>query len=198
MISDGDSNAFEAVKHTYIKLLIKNLTHSDSFDEHSSVDFIDKNIDDNSLSLLSTEQYNSNIVTKEDCINHVKKRVSNHLKTLKSKYSGFENVRETSVSSATEKKNNNKVQKYIQSHSSTYSSSDENASHKSPQPVSRSRTRRRLSDGKPYGGGAGRMTKAMEHKLADFYGLAIRQSSESAKGTLIIILIHKIRISCRS
>ncbi|CAF3020724.1 unnamed protein product, partial [Rotaria socialis] len=49
------------------------------------------------------------------------------------------------------------------------------------QPVSKSRKRRRLADGKSYGGGAGRITKALEHKLADSYGVAIRQSSEWAK-----------------
>ncbi|CAF3615855.1 unnamed protein product, partial [Rotaria socialis] len=48
-------------------------------------------------------------------------------------------------------------------------------------PVSKSRKRRRLADGKSYGGGAGRITKALEHKLADSYGVAIRQSSEWAK-----------------
>ncbi|CAF4863035.1 unnamed protein product, partial [Rotaria magnacalcarata] len=55
------------------------------------------------------------------------------------------------------------------------------------QPVGKSRKRRRLADGKSYGGGAGRMTKAMEHKLANSYGIAIRQSSESAKSTIIVL-----------
>ncbi|CAF3622243.1 unnamed protein product, partial [Rotaria sordida] len=45
---------------------------------------------------------------------------------------------------------------------------------------------RRLADGKPYGYGVGRMTKAMEKKLANHYSLAIQQSSKLAQGTAIV------------
>ncbi|CAF4738449.1 unnamed protein product, partial [Rotaria sp. Silwood2] len=54
--------------------------------------------------------------------------------------------------------------------------------------INKRRRRRCLADGKPYGGGAGRMTKSMEKKLSDYYGLAIRYSSEVAKGTGIIFV----------
>jgi hypothetical protein len=144
------------------------------------------------LSQLPPEQYEGNLVIKEDCINHVKKRVSSHLKTLKCRYSGFENVREENVASATKKKNHIEVKKHIPSSSNAHSSSDDDDIQSSMQPVSSSRRRRRLADGKPYGGGIGRMTKAMEQKLADCYGLAIRQSSESAKGMMIILQIHRL------
>ncbi|CAF4142249.1 unnamed protein product [Rotaria magnacalcarata] len=172
MISDGDSSAYEAVKHTYVNALIKNLIRSGKFTNHSSMDSKDENINI-FLSKLSSEQYENNLVTKEDCINHVKKRVSSHLKTLKSRYSGFENVREENLTSATEKN------KHIQ-------------------PVGKSRKRRRLADGKSYGGGAGRMTKAMEHKLADSYGIAIRQSSESAKNLDEDDAVKLIERRCRA
>lgn len=184
MISDGDSSAYDAVKHTYVNMLLKDLADSDSLDNRSSMDFIDENVNDISISQLSPEQYKSNFVNKEDCINHVKKRVWNHLKTLKSRYSGFEIARGENSTSATEKKKHVEVKNHIPSDSSAHSSSDDDV-HTLVQPVSKGRRRRRLADGKPYGGGAGRMTKVMEHKLADCYGLAIRQSSQSAKSILI-------------
>lgn len=195
MISDGDSSAYEAIKHTYVDILLENLARSESFDNCSSMDTIDQdtNLHDNSsLSQLSPEQYEDNLVIKEDCINHIKKRVSSHLKTLKCRYTGFENVREENVASATKKKKHIEVKKHIPSSSNAHSSSDDDNDdiRLSMQPVSKSRRRRRLDDGKPYGGGIGRMTKAMEHNLAECYGLAIRQSSESAKGMMIIPQTH--------
>ncbi len=39
-----------------------------------------------------------------------------------------------------------------------------------------------LSDGKPYSGGVGRMTKEMEQKFTSLYGNAIRDASGQAKG----------------
>jgi hypothetical protein len=56
------------------------------------------------------------------------------------------------------------------------------------------RRRKRLADGKPYNGGHGRMTKAMEQKLADHYGLAIQQSSKLAQGIVDRFLHVKKRI----
>ncbi|CAF3081065.1 unnamed protein product, partial [Rotaria sp. Silwood2] len=83
--------------------------------------------------------------------------VANHLKTLKSRYTGFENEREeNSIIIVSEKA-------------------------AAAQLVHKGRTRRRLPDGKPYGGSNGRMTKSMEQKLSDYYGLAIRQTSQLAK-----------------
>ncbi|CAM4951180.1 unnamed protein product [Rotaria socialis] len=65
MISDGDLSAYEAVKHTYVNALIKNLIHSGKFTNHSSMDSKDENIN-MFLSKLSSEQYENNLVTKED------------------------------------------------------------------------------------------------------------------------------------
>ncbi len=77
MISDGDSSAYEAVKHTYVNLLDGDRARSNIANDWTA---------------------NTNyVVTKEDCINHVKKRVANHLKTLKSRYTGFENAREENL-----------------------------------------------------------------------------------------------------
>ncbi|CAF4744558.1 unnamed protein product, partial [Rotaria magnacalcarata] len=39
-----------------------------------------------------------------------------------------------------------------------------------------------------YGGGVDRMAKLMERKLADSYGLAIRQSGATTKSTAVILL----------
>ena len=102
----------------------------------------------------------------------MKKRVINHLKTLKSRYTGFETIH--------------------------HSLDNDDHIDSSVQPTSKARRRRRLEDGKPYGGGVGRVTKTMEYKLTECCGLAIRQSSESAKGIVIIFLIQKIRLYCRS
>ncbi len=106
-------------------------------------------------------------------MNHVKKRVANHLKTLKSRYTGFENEREEkSIIIASEK------------------AADAQLVHKG-------RTRRHLPDGKPYGGSNCRMTKSMEKKLSDYYGLAIRQTSQLAKGTLVFFYSYRFKFHCR-
>lgn len=42
-------------------------------------------------------------------------------------------------------------------------------------PIEPCRSRKLLSDGKPFGGSCGRMTDGMMNKLFDMYGLAIRQ-----------------------
>lgn len=181
MISDGDSSAYETVKHTYVNALLKDLSRSkeDSIEENSDHDVA------NSLSELSPHQYESNLIKKEDCINHIKKRVSNHLKVMKNRYSGLEDApRENSVS-RTKKKKQIQTRNHSSSHSNPHSSSDDDGIHSSAQLDKKRRRRRRLADGKPYGGGNGRMTKTMEQNLADCYGLAIRQSSESAKGKII-------------
>lgn len=187
MISDGDSSAYDTVKHTYVNALLKDRSYSDLLATRSHMNAIDENAQPNiasSLSELSAHQYESNLVRKEDCINHVKKRVSSHLKVLKSRYSGFEDAPKENLASTTEKKKHIKTRKPFSSRSSAHTSSDDDI--RSPARLNnRRRRRRRLSDGKPYGGGNGRMTKAMEQKLADCYGLAIRQSSQSAKGIMI-------------
>jgi hypothetical protein len=108
---------------------------------------------------------------------------------LENRYSGFENVREENSASGVEKNKHVQIQKHSSSYSSAHLSSDDDDdddTHSSVQPVSESRRRQCLADGKPYGDGAGRMTKVMEHKLAECYGLAIRQRSELAKSIVII------------
>ena len=151
MISDGDSSAYETVKHTYVNSLDNDNAPSNNADDWTV--------------------YTNYVVTKEDCVNHVKKRVANHLKTLKSRHTGFENARENSIVTVLEKAAGSQL-------------------------VEKGRTRRRLPDGKPYGGSDGRMTKSMEQKLSDYYGLAIRQSSQLAKGTLVFFYSYKFRF-CR-
>lgn len=194
MISDGDSSAYETIKHIYINVLLKDRVRSNSLNNYTSMDFINENSDNNPLSQLTPQEYESNLVQKEDCINHIKKRVSYHLKITKARYSGFENGRQASVSSTRKKKNEMQLRKRSSSYSNVCSSSDDDDIEKPVQSSTKSRRRTRLSDGKPYGGGVGRMTKAMEHKLADYYGIAIRQSSESAKSLFLFLKIRKIRV----
>jgi hypothetical protein len=166
MISDGDSSAYEGVKHIYANMLLNNRPHSISAENFITTGLLveDEYIDNHISNLfLSSDEYKSCIVTKEDCINHVKKRVSNYLKTLKNRHTGFEEVQE-------EYSTTTKQQKCVSSSNT------------------KTRRRRRLADGKPYGGSIGRMTKSMEQKLSDSYGLAIRLSSQLVKGTGIIFV----------
>jgi hypothetical protein len=175
MISDGDSSAYEYVKHTYVDALSKDLSRSKS-DESNESDRSDER--DSAFPSLSVEQYENNLVMKEDCINHVKKRVSNQLKTLKNQFTGFETV-------DNQRKKRTRASKDLKSALSADSSDDDEVEAFVEQ-GNKKRTRKRLPDGKPYGGGAGRMTKAMEHKLSEHYGLAIRQSSASVDSMLTI------------
>jgi hypothetical protein len=55
----------------------------------------------------------------------VKKRVASHLKTLKNRYSGFENVRKENLTSTIERKKHIEVKKHIPSNSSARSSSED-------------------------------------------------------------------------
>ena len=50
--------------------------------------------------------------------------------------------------------------------------------------MTKRRRRKRLGDGKSYGGGYGRMTKIMEQKLGDHYGLAIQQTNSVVKSNV--------------
>ena len=166
MISDGDSSAYEGVKHIYANMLLNNRPHSISAENFITTGLLveDKYIENRiSNSFLSSDEYKSCIVTKEDCINHVKKQVSNYLKTLKNRHTGFEEVQEEHSTTA-------KQQTRVSSSNT------------------KTRRRRRLADGKPYGGSIGRMTKSMEQKLSESYGLAIRLSSQLVKGIGIIFV----------
>ncbi|CAF3259605.1 unnamed protein product [Rotaria sp. Silwood2] len=159
MISDGDSSAYETVKYIYANMLLNDRSRSISHENRTTTDLLLENEhhdNHNSNSFLLSDEYKSYIVTKEDCINHVKKRVSSYLKTLKNRHTGFEEEQEEHLTTT-------KHQKGVSSS------------------INKRRRRRCLADGKPYGGGAGRMTKSMEKKLSDYYGLAIRYSSEVAK-----------------
>ena len=128
MISDGDSSAFEAVKHTYVNVLLKNLATQRSSNNRTQINSMDENIDapfDSSTLQLSSEQYKSNIVTREDCINHVKKHVPNHLKILKNRYSGLENVPEENLALPLEEDEHAEKKKNIPSYSSARSTSND-------------------------------------------------------------------------
>jgi hypothetical protein len=112
MISDGDSSSYEAVKNTYVNAFLKDVARPDFSDKASSMDVTDeqgRNSNNTSLS-LTKEQIEKYLVMKENCVNHVKKRVSNHLKTLKNRYSGFADV---SDESSTSNQNNQQQQKVI-------------------------------------------------------------------------------------
>ncbi|CAF4470706.1 unnamed protein product [Rotaria magnacalcarata] len=190
MISDGDSSAYESVKLTYIKKLLKGFTLSNTLNNDLYSDFIDENANESNLSQLSPEQYEANVVIKEDCINHVKKRVSTHLKTLKNRHSGFEKPIEENLASVIGTAKDSEVTNDESSDSNQQSPSEDDTNisllaASTRRVVTR---RRRLADGKMYGGGVGRMTKLMEHKLADSYGIAIRQSSAIVKSTAVVLL----------
>lgn len=119
----------------------------------------------------------------------MKKRVSSHLKTLKNRYSGFQISNEENLASIIDKKKNSKPNDDDDASDSNDKLSDEGESNISSiiSSITKvTRRRRRLADGRPYGGGVGRMTKLMEHKLADSYGLAIRQSSTLVKSIEIV------------
>ncbi len=94
------------------------------------------------------------IVVKEDCVNHVGKRVMKYLLDLKK-----EKTRRTPV---------------VRKTASSISSSTTNKGYTA---------RQLLDDNKPWGGSAGRMTDQMMKKLSNSYGLAIRQGSQLASGT---------------
>ncbi|CAF3926449.1 unnamed protein product, partial [Rotaria sp. Silwood1] len=108
---------------------------------------------------------------------------------------GFESVPEENSTSATKTKKQVEVKHDTLSNLSVNSSTGDDIDlfvHS----ITKSRTQRRLSDGKPYSGSGGRMTKAMEHKLSDCYGLAIRQSGESAKNLNAEDAIKLMERSC--
>jgi hypothetical protein len=92
------------------------------------------------------------LVIKEDCINHIQKRVSSRLKDMRTRYSRME-TRHTTVTT-TELDLSKRSTKH----------------------------RLLLPDGKPYAGAAGRMTKEIEQKFTSLYGNAIRDASNQAKG----------------
>jgi hypothetical protein len=90
-------------------------------------------------------------VIKEDCINHVQKRVSSRLKDIRTKYSHMETrqIPATTTQQSTSK--------------------------------SSTKQRILLLDGKCNSGSAVRMTKEMEQKFTSLYGNAIREASNQAK-----------------
>ncbi|CAF1146228.1 unnamed protein product [Rotaria magnacalcarata] len=192
MISDGDSSAYESTKLTYIKKLLKGFTLSNNLNNDLYSDLIDENTNESNLSQLSPEQYEANVVIKEDCINHVKKRVSTHLKTLKNRHSGFEKPTEENLAPVIDTAKDSEVtnDESLDSNQQSPSEDDTNISllAASTRRVVTRRRRRRLADGKMYGGGVDRMAKLMERKLADSYGLAIRQSGATIKSTAVILL----------
>ncbi|CAF3311856.1 unnamed protein product, partial [Rotaria sp. Silwood2] len=96
------------------------------------------------------DKLNRLIVIKEDCINHVSKRVMKYLTELKR-----EKTRQISVTKS----------------SFTSSNTNKNVA-----------TRQLLTDNKPWGGGAGRMTNQMMKKLSNSYALAIREGSRLSSG----------------
>jgi hypothetical protein len=90
-------------------------------------------------------------VIKEDCINHVQKRVSSRLKYIRAKYLHMETrqILATTTQQSTSK--------------------------------SSTKQRILLLDGKRNSGSADRMTKEMEQKFTSLFGNAIREASNQAK-----------------
>nr|ACD54803.1 unknown [Adineta vaga] len=158
LICDGDSSAYEAVKNTYVV---------EEVDDNLPLQEKDQKLHnrDYQTNEITPHDIEQDLVFKEDCINHVQKRVISRLKDLRTKYSRLE----------------------FQSTSATNEKSSE-----------RSRKHRILmSDGKPYSGSTGRMTKQMEQKFTSLYGNAIRESSNQAIGTYhdaVLLMQTKCRV----
>ncbi|CAF1085671.1 unnamed protein product [Adineta steineri] len=152
LVCDGDSSAYDRVKNIYID--------HETVDE-DDVDNSDKRVqEDNELRVL-----------KVDCINHVKKRVINRLKDIKSRNTGFHNVPQDFKSSPSA----THIDKKMKTSQSLYTIGEERQTGESV------KVKKTLADGKPFGGSAGRMTEGMMHKMSESYGLAIRQGSNEAK-----------------
>lgn len=117
------------------------------------VDQVDEN-DEQDEQPVQSENSEDYLVIKEDCINHVQKRVSSRLKDIRAKYSHMV-TRQIPMTTT----------RQVASKSST-------------------KHRTLLSDGKPYSGSTGRMTKEIEQKLTTLYGNAIREASNQSKGNL--------------
>ena len=130
------------------------------------------------------------ISLRRKTVNHVKKWVASNLETIKSQFTGFETILD-------EKRRKTRSAKNATPVPSTDASADDEVRPFIEQ-GNKKRKRRRLPDGKPCGGGASRMTKVMEQKLSDCYGLAIRQSSESAESMLVFHWINRIEPCSRS
>ena len=108
------------------------------------------------------------LVLKEDCVNHVGKRVMKYLINFKK-----EKTRRVTTSTSTTK-----------FASSLYSKKQPN-------------TRQQLlDDNQKWGGKNGRMTQLMMEKLSSAYGLAIRKASELAVGTKDKLCCPQIMFSC--
>ncbi|CAF1554720.1 unnamed protein product [Didymodactylos carnosus] len=95
------------------------------------------------------------LVIKEDCINHVTKRVMKHLMKLKQE----------------------KTQRIPATTTTMKSSTSLSSSKKQP-----ARQQQLLDDNKKWGDGVGRMTTSMMDKLSTSYGIAIRQASSLSCG----------------
>lgn len=225
LVCDGDSSAFETVKHVYI-----NAAAADA-----------RSVADKPIKIRN----NNLLVEKVDCINHVKKRVINRLKDLKSRNTGYVETSpaimqtvitdaasltgvvdvagqtglagavaqagvagvagQTSVAGVAGEAG--KLSLITESRLSTKQDSSihkdqpaekkqstklgqptkgilkkQASSTKPVAPIQSRRSRKLLSDGKPFGGSSGRMTDTMMNKISDLYGLAIRQGIDEGKG----------------
>lgn len=118
LVSDGDSSAYDKVKKIYAE-------------QEANED----NTDDNEQQILNEEH----IVEKVDCINHVKKRVINRLKDIRSRNTGYQDIPSIITS---------------RSGSTTYGAKKKKTerSVQSDQQAQSSRSRKVLFDGKPFGG----------------------------------------------
>ncbi|CAF1659817.1 unnamed protein product [Adineta ricciae] len=168
LICDGDSSAYEAVKRTYIvedtdeESPQQNPNEEDVDDSEDEYSDANDNDQTNETTRGDVEQ---DLVVKEDCINHVQKRVTSRLKDIRTKYSRLE----------------------FRSRSSTTDRQKSSARSK--------KHRILLSDGKPYSGSAGRMTKEMEQKFTSLYGNAIRESKMDLNEDEAVVLMQK---KCRA
>jgi hypothetical protein len=154
MVCDGDASAFEAIKYHYVErhqqqraYLTAHTTISmdgdgDVEEEQEGDDNFEEEEPEESGDIL-----NNLIVIKEDCVNHISKRVMKYLLEVKR-----EKTRKIMVSKET---------------AEPYTTSASN----------KQLSKQLLGDNKRWGGGPGRMTDNMMKKLSNSYGLAIRQAS---------------------
>ncbi|CAF4884596.1 unnamed protein product [Rotaria sp. Silwood1] len=110
------------------------------------------NDDEHEHSESALEKFQDLLVIKEDCINHVGKRVMKYLLKLKK-----EKTRQVPISTSTTKAASSSLSK--------------------KQPATQHQL---LDDNQKWGGKVGRMTDCMMKKLSSGYGLAIRQASTLA------------------
>ena len=156
LVCDGDSAAYNKIKNIYID------------QEAADVSDINVNVEE-------TQDNHELMVLKLDCINHVKKRVMNRLKDIKSRNTGFQDFSPDMTSALATASTRSDGKKMKTNRGSPRKG-------EAQQPKQAVRLKKTLADGKPFGGSVGRMTDTVMVKMSEMYGLAIRQGSDEGQG----------------